>query len=432
MKRRELLKNSTVALSSIFFTNSLTGCSKSKEKIKRTSAPRVVVIGGGSGGISVAKVIKKAEPSVEVIVVERKKKYITCYGSNWTFNDMFTMEDITFDYRNLTTKHSISLVHAEVTGLEQETKRVLLSDNSYLEYDRLVVSPGISFRWDNIEGLDKSTTESIPHAWKAGKQTEILKSQINNMPDKGTFVMCIPPNPFRCPPGPYERASLIANYFKKHKPQAKIILLDAKDKFSKMNKFQQGWEKYYGYGSDNAMLEWVSNFDGGSVKSVDAKKKIVTTVDGEKFKADVINYIPTQKANITADKMGLVDKTGWCSIDPETFESVNIPFVHVIGDASISSMAKSAFAANSQASLCGNAVANLIMGKEHNHKPSIFNQCFSLITPSHGISVLDAFQVENNIVKRTGGGIFPIDGKYAREADSARAWYSNITGTLFN
>lgn len=433
MKRRYFIKLGTGAMLSTVGMGALTACSSTPSiRRKKSNQPRAVVVGGGTGGISVAQAIKKTDPSIEVIMIERNAKYTTCYGSNWTFNDLVTMDDITFDYKKMSKKHNITVLKGEVTNVDAEKKQVRLEDGSAIEYDRLVVSPGVSFRWDLIEGLDETTTSIIPHAWKAGKQTEILRKQIQAMPDGGTFVMSAPPNPFRCPPGPYERASLIADYFKKHKPKAKIIILDAKNTHSKQAKFQQGWSKHYGFGTDNSMIEWVSEFDGGAVKSIDAKKKIVTTVEGEKIKADVINYIPTQKANVTADKLGLVDQSFWCTIDPETFESKMIENIHVLGDASTTGMAKSAFAANSQSKVCGAAVANLLTGKEVNQTPGLFNQCFSLITPTHGISVLDAFMVNNHVVERTGGGIFPKDGKYAREADSARMWYDNITGELFN
>lgn len=430
MNRRQLLKFGAGAILGLAGSSALISCSSANIRKKKSSVPRAVVVGGGSGGLSVAHAIKKNDPSIEVIVLERNSQYVTCYGSNWTLSDLVGMNDITFDYKNLQ-KHAIQMVQAEVSGVDAEKKQVLLQGGDAIEYDRLIVSPGISFRWDQIEGLDESTTTEIPHAWKAGEQTEILKRQINSMPEDGTFVMVAPPNPFRCPPGPYERASMVATYFKQKKPKAKLLILDAKDEFSKMKLFKAGWEKHYSFGSDNAMIEWISNFEGGTVKAVDPKTKTVTTNDGDKIRADVVNYIPTQKANVTADKMGLVDASGWCSIDPETFESKQVANIHVLGDSSFSSMAKSGFAANSQGNLCGVAVAKLLTGKEPNPSPSLFNQCFSLVTPDYGISVLDTFQVKNHEVKRTGGGLFPKDGNFTSEADAARAWYANITGALF-
>lgn len=433
MKRRDLIKLAGGVAVAGTGISTLTACGNSAPNIKRKKegVQRVVVIGAGSGGIATAQAIKKTAPEIEVIIVERNTDYTTCYASNWVLNDTVTIEDITFDYKTLQTKHNISVLQGEATGIDADNKIVHIKDADSLEYDRLVVSPGISFRWDDIEGLDESTTEVIPHAWKAGKQTEILKQQIDAMPDDGTFVMRAPTTPFRCPPGPYERVSLVANYFKKNKPNAKIIVLDAKNKFSKMKKFKKGWATNYGYGTDDSMIEWISLDEGGEVKSIDPKTKVITTTEGEKIKADVINYIPTQKASVTAEKMGLVDQTGWCPIHASTFESKLVANVHVLGDASMSSTPKSAFSAGTQATVCGAAIVDLLKGKEPNASPMLFNQCFSLITHDYGISVLAAYQVVDNKVKKTGGGLFPVDGKYAQEADSARAWYDNITASLF-
>ncbi len=245
MNRRELLSWEPAPFR-MAGASVLVSCSSAQVRATKSATPRAVVVGGGSGGISVAQAIKKADPSIEVIIIERNAKYVTCYGSNWTLSDMVTMDDITFDYAGLQKRYQIEVVQGEVIGVDPEKKRVLLEGDGAIEYDRLVVSPGISFRWDLVDGLDASTAEAIPHAWKAGKQTEILKKQINDMPENGTFVMSVPPNPFRCPLGPYERASMVATYFKKHKTKAKVLILDSKDKFSKMKLFKAGWEKNYG------------------------------------------------------------------------------------------------------------------------------------------------------------------------------------------
>ena len=434
MKRRELFKISAGAVIAGAGASTLIGCNSAPAiNTNKSAVARVVVVGGGPGGISSAQAIKAANPAIDVTIVEKNAKYSTCFGSNWVLGDVTTMKDITFGYNTLSKKHKINVIQGEVTGIDAEKRTVSLSNGKFLEYDRLVVSPGISFRWDTIEGLDESTADTITHAWKAGPQTVILKKQLNAMPDNGTFVMCAPPNPFRCPPGPYERASMVATYLKNNKPKAKLIILDAKDKFSKFGLFKEGWRKNYGFETDNAIIEWVSKSNGGGVKAIDAKTKTITTMDGEKIKADVINYIPAQKASNTAAKMGLVNASGWCPVDQETFESTLIKNVHVLGDASIAKpMPKSGFSADSQGKVCGTAVANLLSGKSVDPKARFANQCFSLVAPTYGISVAAGYRLDGkHHIGKTGGGLFPKDGNFTGEATSAHAWYNNITSSLF-
>ncbi|WP_319381298.1 NAD(P)/FAD-dependent oxidoreductase [Thiomicrorhabdus sp.] len=429
MKRRDLLKLGALAGSGL-----LVGCSGSLGRMTGSSSTaRVVVVGGGPGGLSAAHTIKKANPKIEVTLVERNADYSTCFGSNWVLGGITSMEDITFNYRNLA-KHQIKFVHDEVIGIDPDAQEITLANHDQpLEYDRLVVSPGISFRWDMVEGHDESTSFKVPHAWKAGYQTMMLKAQISDMPENGTMVMAAPPNPFRCPPGPYERASMIAHYMKKHKPKAKLLILDAKDKFSKQGLFTSGWEEHYGFGSDNAMIEWISKSNGGEVAAIDPNNKIVTTKAGEKIKADVINYIPPQKANTTAVRMGLVNESGWCPVNADSFESTLVANIHVLGDASIASpMPKSGFAANSQGVLCGKAVAALLSGKEPDSAAKMANQCYSLVTPDHGISVAAAYKLDDGKIAKTSGGLYPKDGNFAGEAQKAHGWYLGMAATMFN
>ncbi len=434
MKRRELFKLGAGAIVAGAGASSLIGCSSAPAiNTNKSAVARVVVVGGGPGGISAAQTVKATNPGIDVTLVERNAKYSTCFGSNWVLSDILTMDDITFGYSKLQTKHKINVVQGEVTGIDADKKTVSLANGKFLEYDRLIVSPGISFRWDTIEGLDETTTETIPHAWKAGPQTSILKKQLNAMKQGGTFVMCAPPNPFRCPPGPYERASMVATFLKKNNPKAKLIILDAKDKFSKFGLFKEAWRKNYGFESDNSIIDWVAKSKGGSVKSVDAKTKTITTSNGDKIKADIINYIPAQKANTTAVTMGLVNASGWCPVDQESFESTMIKNVHVLGDASIAKpMPKSGFSADSQGKLCGAAVANLLSGKTVNDSAGLFNQCFSLVAPTYGISVAAGYKLDGkHKIMKTGGGLYPKDGNFTGEAQSAHSWYDNITGSLF-
>jgi len=432
MKRRDLFR-----LGAFAGVAALTGCATATSRLtaQGKSAPaRVVVIGGGPGGLSAAKTIKKTNPEIEVTLVERNPHYSTCFGSNWALADIASMEEMTFNYQNLPKKHNVNIIHDEVTGIDADKKLVNLALRGQpLEYDRLVVSPGISFRWDMIEGHDESTAFMVPHAWKAGYQTLMLKAQLDAMSETGTMVLVAPPNPFRCPPGPYERAGMIAAYMKREKPRAKLIILDTKDKFSKQKLFTAGWQKEYGFGTDNALIEWVSKSKGGEVQRIDPRKKVLVTKNGETIKADVINYIPAQKANATAVNLGLVDASGWCPVDQETFESKRVPNVHVLGDASIAKpMPKSAFAANSQGMVCGRAVANLLSGKKTDASASFQNHCYSLVSADYGISVAAGYKVDNRKIAKTGGGLFPTDGNFKQEAKNADAWYIGMVGTMFD
>lgn len=439
MKRRELIKLGAVTGATVAGASVLSGCSTTASapavQTKKSAAARVVVVGGGAGGLEAARSVKRADPSIEVTIVERNADYSTCFGSNWVLGGIAEMEDITFNYSKLANS-KINVIHDEVTGVDADKMMVKLAMGDDLAYDRLIVSPGISFRWDMIEGHDERTAFQVPHAWKAGYQTMQLRAQMMAMPENGTMVMAAPPNPFRCPPGPYERASMIAHYLKKHKPKAKLIIMDAKNKFSKQGLFTGGWEELYNFGGDNATLEWVSKDMGGTIKQIDPKKKELVTVDGDTIKADVINYIPPQKANTTAARMGLVDKSGWCPVDHLTFESTMVKNIHVLGDASIAKpMPKSGFAANSQGRAVGKAVAELLTGKKPNDAATFNNQCYSLVGPDYGISVAAGYKLDGGKIAKTSGGLFPktkSDKAFRAEAGAARGWYAGMAGMMFN
>ncbi len=438
MKRRELLKFGALAAGATVLTGCANDTAPTPEtatvSTEKSGVARVVVVGGGPGGISVARNIKRTNPEIEVTLVERNAKYSTCFGSNWVFAGIKSMKDMTFNYYNLSNRHGVNVIHDEVTGVDVDKQQVTLAMGKPLEYDRLVVSPGISFRWDMIEGHDETTSFMAPHAWQAGHQTLMLKAQLDAMPENGTMVLVSPPNPFRCPPGPYERVGMIAQFMKNEKPKAKLVILDAKDKFSKQALFIAGWEYKYGFNTDNSIIEWVSKSNGGDVVRLDPHKKEVVTKNGDTIKADVINYIPAQKANITAVRMGLVDDSGWCPISHKTFESKLVPNIHVLGDSSIASpMPKSAFASDTQGIVCAAAIVALLGEKPVNENPIFGNQCFSLISESYGISVAAGYALdENNRIVKTGGALFPIDGNFAGQARGAFGWYKGMAGTMFN
>ncbi|RTZ79187.1 MAG: cytochrome C, partial [Gammaproteobacteria bacterium] len=322
------------------------------------ASKKVVIVGGGIGGVTAAKYIKMMDKSIDVTLIEANKDYYTCFMSNEVLGGERSIDSIHFGYGGLA-KHGVKVVHDWVTGIDAGKRVVKTKGGKSFGYDRCIVSPGIDFRWDTIEGYDAKVAEKIPHAWKAGSQTVTLRKQLEAMKNGGTVIIAPPPNPFRCPPGPYERASLIAAYLKKHKPKSKIIILDPKDKFSKFGLFTEAWKRHYGYGTGNSMIEWVSGSKGGKIESVDPATMTVQA-DVEAFKGDVLNIIPAQKAGKIAFDAGLTNDKGWCPIDGKTFESTMHKNIHVIGDASVASpLPKSGYAANSEAKVCAAAVVGV-------------------------------------------------------------------------
>jgi NADPH-dependent 2,4-dienoyl-CoA reductase/sulfur reductase-like enzyme len=290
----------------------------------------------------------------------------------------------------------------------------------------LVLSPGIDFLWNKLEGYDEAASLLAPHAWKAGAQTTLLKKQLDAMPDGGTFVMVAPANPYRCPPGPYERISMVAHYFKTQKPKSKILVLDAKDAFSKQALFLDGWKRFYG-----DMIEWVPAGKDGNVIRVDAKNLSVETDFGKIHKAAVLNVIPPQKAGAIAERAGVADKSGWVPVKPDTFESTQVKDIYVVGDATIAApMPKSGFCANAQGKVAAAAIVNALAGKPA-AAASWSNTCYSLVAPDYGISVAGVYQVaEGKIVEVKGsGGVSPreaSDTVRKLEALHGVAWYNAI------
>jgi sulfide dehydrogenase [flavocytochrome c] flavoprotein chain len=400
---------------------------------ERTRGAHVVVVGGGSGGATAAKYLRRFDPDLRVTLVEPSATYHTCYGSNWVLGGLRQMDDIVQTYGTLRDIHGVNVIQDTVTGIDAGARKVTLAGGQTLDYDRLVVSPGIDFDWEAAaHGTSANTVEQIPHAWKAGPQTEILRRQLEAMPDGGVFVMVAPPNPFRCPPGPYERASMVAHYFKTHKPRSKVLILDVKEGFSKQGLFMAGWRENYG-----DMIEWVSANDGGMVESINPTQKIAVSDGGlNRFNADVLNFIPPQKAGQIAHDAGLTNESGWCPVNQVTFESSIHPGIHVIGDASIAgAMPKSGHSANSQGKLVAAAIVNTLKGRDP-VAPSMVNTCYSLITPDWGISVAAVYRFDDGSIKGVGGsgGVSPADADRnfrMLEANYTRGWYDSITTDIW-
>ena len=393
------------------------------------SKARVVVIGGGYGGTIAAKYIQMADPDIRVTLIEREPSYISCPLSNEVLSGERDLDSLTFSYRGLA-KRGINVVRDEVIEIDPDKRVVKGKGKGGYPYDKLVVSPGIGFRWDAIQGMSEEASKTIPHAWKAGPQTLLLKKQLSAMRNGGVCIIVAPPNPFRCPPGPYERAAQIALYLKTHKPRSKVLVLDAKDAFSKQALFIEGWKRNYGN-----MIEWVPAASGGAVEAIDPKTRVLTgTV--EEFKGDVVNLIPAQKAAALAESAGLTDASGWCPVDQRTFESSLHKDIHVIGDAAIAgAMPKSGYAANTQAKVCAAAIVAAINGQP-SPEPSYVNTCYSIIAPDYGISVAGVYQLKDGkIVEVPGaGGLSPANadaGTRAIEVQFALGWFRNITADMF-
>jgi sulfide dehydrogenase [flavocytochrome c] flavoprotein subunit len=390
---------------------------------------KVVVVGGGFGGATAARFVHRADPRLDVVLVEANPDYLACPFSNEVIAGFREIPAQHFDYRAIAAD-GVRVVSAVATSVDSATRRVTLGDNSAVPYDRLILSPGIDINWGALPGYDEAAAERMPHAWKAGAQTLLLRGQLQAMEDGGVVVISAPANPYRCPPGPYERASLIAAWLKTNRPRSKLLLLDAKDTFSKQKLFQAGWAQLY-----PGLLEWVSLSDGGKVTRVDPVTNTFETDFGS-HKADVGNVIPPQRAGRIAVAAGVADRTGWCPIDPVTFESKVQPGIHVIGDAAIAgAMPKSAFAANAQAKVCADAVVQLLAGGTPG-EPRLINTCYSLVAPGYGISVAGVYRPVNGQLTDVAGagGVSPQDApaaQRAQEAEYADAWFKTITGETF-
>ncbi len=390
----------------------------------------VVVIGGGFGGATAAKYLRLMDPNLKVTLVEPRRSYFTCPFSNQVLGGMKTMEELTYSYKNLQRKYGINVVHVAATRINAVSKTVLLQDGKSLTFDRVIVAPGIDMRFDQIENYKPEDTDLIPHAWKGRPATLRLLQQLESMPNGGMVLICPPALPYRCPPAPYERASLVAHYLSQHKPRSKILILDAKEQFPKQALFSAGWKSLYG-----RMIEWFNGSAGGLILRADAKNMTVETEFGIE-KGDVINLIPAQWAGRIARDSGLSDESGWCPVDQLTFESTLLPGIHVIGDAAIAgAMPKTGFSANNQAKVTAAAVIALLKEKEPTSY-SISNTCYSFLAPDYGIQVTSEYQLSGRkLVKIKGsGGVSPLNVDLSvrySEAVSAQRWYDSITQDMF-
>lgn len=389
---------------------------------------RVVVVGAGFGGTVVAKTIRILDPGIEVVLVERQKRHVVCPFSNLVIASLRQIDELTFGYDKLAATHGIRMLYGEASVIDAEKKRIRVNDE-FISYDRLVLSPGIDFRAEDIDGYDRATTpETMPHAWQAGAQTLLLRQQLRDMDNGGTVVMSIPLTPYRCPPAPYERACMIAWFLKQAKPRSKLIILDANPDLTAMGApFVKAWQTHY-----PGLLEYQG---AKRVTAVDAAHRTVLVEGLEDVRGDVVNLIPPQRAGAIAVRAGLIGSDRhWCPIDPTTFESTLVPGIHVIGDAcNADAMPKSGTAANVAAKICA---ANIV-AQMNGHGPvalSAATTCYGFLTDTDAISFSGTFKVtDGRIVAVPAAGISPADLLATRgKAVQANRWLHEIIAEMSN
>ncbi len=416
--RREFLKGAALA-GGVVALPGLSGCAMGSK-----ARGHVVVVGGGFGGATVAKYLRMwSQMGVDVTLVERSPQFISCPISNLVIGGDKQMADITMSYDGLRNTWGVKVLQDTVTAVDAGARKVTLASGGVLSYDRLVLSPGIEFMYDQVPGLEtEAARDTVLHAWKAGAQTVALRKQLEDMKDGGVYALTIPKAPYRCPPGPYERACLVANYLQKTKPKSKVLVLDANEEItSKKGLFTKAFEKYKG------ILEYRPSSE---LREVDAVSR-TAVLEFDKVKADVLNVVPPQRASDIAAKSGIkLINNRWVDIDWLSFESVNTPGVHVIGDAIFPAptMPKSGHMANQHAKVTAAAIINLLAGEAPSSTPLVMNTCYSFVDSKNVIHVASVHQYD--AAKKTvmpvagAGGVSAaaneLEGKYAL------SWARNI------
>lgn len=416
LKRRDFLKAGTAAAT----LASLYGCAGGAK-----SSGHVVVVGGGFGGATVAKYLRMwSEGAVQVTLVERTPQFISCPVSNLVIGGTRQLSDITFGYGNLQDKWGIRVIQDEAAGIDPVKHTVRLASGGQLSYDRLVLSPGIDFQFDQIPGLNSADAQSkVLHAWKAGPQTVALRRQLEAMAAGGVYAISIPKAPYRCPPGPYERACLVADYFKRAKPRSKVVILDANDEVvSKKGLFMKAWAELY--------KDIIDYRPGSEVKDVDAANA-TAILDFDQLKADVLNVIPPHRAGRIAAESGLkLTNNKWVDIDWLTMESTSTPGIHVLGDAILLApgMPKSGHMANQQGKLAAAAIINLLAGQAPNPAPVVMNTCYSFVDEQNAIHVSSVHQYDaaTKTVQPVKGAGGVSAARNELEGIIAHGWAKNI------
>lgn len=400
----------------------LAGCAS----INGQAKPQVIVIGGGYGGATAARYIRLwSDSSIDVTLIESSAQFISCPLSNLVLGGSRQIGDLTMSIDTLASNHGVRIVRALVTSINADQRSVTLATGQTLNYDRLIVSPGVGFLWEQLPGMRKpGAQDAILHAWKAGPQTTALRAQLEAMPNGGVYAMTIPPAPYRCPPGPYERASQIAFYFSRHKPKSKVLILDANDDVvSKGPLFKKVWKERY-----NGIIDYRPSF---RTADVDAVARTAISELGDKVQADVLNVIPPQRASSIAVQSGLANVNArWCGVDFLTFESTQVKNIHVLGDAIAVAplMPKSAHMANQHAKVCAAAVVDLLSDRAPNANPMLTNTCYSFVSDQDVIHVasVHAYNAEKKTLLVVSGSGGVSSGPSALEGEYAMNWARNI------
>jgi sulfide dehydrogenase [flavocytochrome c] flavoprotein chain len=419
-RRNLLIGSGTIAAASTLSAPAVLGQAK----------PRVVVIGGGAGGATAAKYIAKdSEKKIAVTLVEENVNYQTCFHSNLFLGGFREYASILHDYRKLQ-GHGVDIARARASMIERDKKQVVLADGRRIAYDRVVVSPGIDLKYDSVPGWGREHEEAMPHAWKPGAQTRLLRRRLDAVPNGGVIVMIAPPNPYRCPPGPYERISMMAHALKKAgKTKSKIFIIDPKETFSKQALFQEGWERHY-----KGMVEWLGPKVHDGLKSVDPKTGTVVTGFETYKNAALVNVIPAQMAGAIARDSGLANQTGFCVINPETMKSAVDANVFVLGDATIAGdMPKSAFSANSQAKVAAMTIRGELIGAR-TFPARYANTCWSLIETDDTVKVGGAYEAKDGKITATSTFVSKTgESAELRKATQAEnmGWYAGIIEDMF-
>ncbi|ABQ34901.1 NAD(P)/FAD-dependent oxidoreductase [Bradyrhizobium sp. BTAi1] len=396
--------------------------------LRAQTTARVIVIGGGFGGASCARALRQADAKLEVTLVEANKTFTSCPQSNEVIAGLREISAQQFGYDKIAAE-GVRVVLQAAAAIDAPAHKVTLADGATLAYDRLVLAPGIDIDFTALQGYDEAASALMPHAYKAGEQTLLLRQQIEAMPDGGTVAIAVPANPSRCPPAPYERASLIADYLKTYKPKSKVLILDAKDSFSQQKLFEQAWNELYA-----GMIERIPLSQGGRVTGVEIATRTVVTEFGN-YNPDVANIIPPQKAGRIAALAAAADRTGWCPIDAATFASKLLPDVHVIGDACLGGgIPKSAGAAQAQGKACAAVIVRDLTGRS-SEPPPLTGICYSLVAPNTAFSLSGVYQPKGDLFAEVEGGrTSSLDAPRnarAAEADAATAWFKALTHDAF-
>jgi NADPH-dependent 2,4-dienoyl-CoA reductase/sulfur reductase-like enzyme len=415
MKRRDFLQAAAVLAAT-------TGCTT----IGGQARPHVVVVGGGYGGATAAKYVRMwSRGEIDVTLVEPNANFISCPLSNLVLGGSRKLQEISRSYDELQRRHGVKVLHDSASSIDPEKRTIKLLSGEVLGYDRLILSPGIEFLWSELPGMGvEGAQEKILHAWKAGAQTTALRAQLEAMPDGGVFAMTVPPAPYRCPPGPYERVCQVAHYFSQHKPRSKVLLLDAnEDVVSKGPLFKKVWKDRYA-----SIIEYRPSF---RTVDIDVAARTAISELGDKVKADVLNVVPPHRAGAIAAQSGLANMNKrWCEVDFRTFESTQARNIHVIGDAIQVSplMPKSGHMANQHAKVCAAAVVDLLSGRTPDQAPLLTNTCYSYISDKDVIHVasVHAWSADKNtlLVVPGSGGVSP--GPTELEGHYANSWAQNI------